>query len=72
MDIELVHDKVPFGHSRFGFNSALNMIDVILFGTGGPHRGETDVAGRHIKIDDKGQGAVSNVFKFSSFHFAGA
>ena len=71
MDIELVHDEVPFGHGRLGCNRALNMIDVVLFGAAGSDRGQPHLAGRHLKIDDEGQGAVADILKLSSFHFAG-
>ena len=71
MNIELVDDEMPFGHRRIGLDRALNMIGVVLFSAGGPDRGEADLACGYVKIDDEGQGAVSNVLELAPFHLAG-
>ncbi len=62
MNIELVNNEMPFGHSWLSFNGASNMVQIVLFGAGGTDRGGANLAGGHIKIDDKGQGAVANIF----------
>ena len=48
------------------------MIGVVLFSAGGPDRGEADLACGYVKIDDEGQGAVSNVLELAPFHLAGS
>ena len=72
MNIELVDDEMPFGYRRVGLDSTLNMMDLVLFSAGGSNRGEAHLACSHIKIDDEGQGAVSNVLELAPFHFAGS
>ncbi len=72
MNIELVNDEMPFGHRRVGLDRALNMIDVVLFSAGGSDRGEADLACGHVKIDDEGQSAVSNVLELAPLHLAGS
>ena len=71
MNIELIGDEMPFGHCRVGLGRALNMIDIVLFCAGRSNRGQADLAGGHVKIEDEGQGAVTNVLELPPFHFAG-
>lgn len=72
MNIELIDDEMPFGHGRLGLEGALDMIGIVQFGAGGSDRGQADLAGDHLKIDDEGQRAVANVLELPSFHFAGS
>lgn len=72
VNIELIDDEMPFSSRRIGLDGALNMIDVILFRAGGADRGQADLTGGHVKIDDEGQRAVANVLELPSFHFAGS
>jgi hypothetical protein len=52
-----------------GGNGALNMIQVILFGSGRTGRDQTDLTGGDLKIDDEGQCPVPNILIFPAFHF---
>lgn len=70
MNIEIIHHKMPSLDLGFGFNGALNMVEVVLFGSGRTGRDPTDLPGGDLKIDDKGQRAVPNVLVFTAFHFA--
>ena len=72
MNIELIDDEMPFGYRWIGLDRALNMIDIVLFRTGRPDRGEAHLACGHVKIDDEGQRAVSNVLELSPLHLAGS
>ena len=72
VNIELIDDEMPFGSRRVSLDGALNMIDVILFRTGGSDRGQADLAGGHVKIDDESQRAVANVLELPPLHFAGS
>ena len=70
--VKLVDDEMPFGHRRVGLDRALNMMGIVLFSAGGSDRGQAHLTGGHIKIDDEGQGAVSNVLELASLHLAGS
>ncbi len=70
MNIEIIHHEMPSLDLGFGFNGALNMVQVVQFGSGRARRDQTDLSGGDLKIDDKGQSAVPNVLVFPAFHFA--
>lgn len=68
MNIEIVDHEMPFTDHWLGFHRALNMVQVVLFSPGRASRDAPHLAGGNLKVDDKSQGAVSNILVFPSFH----
>ena len=71
MRIEIIGDEMPFGHVRFGFHGAADVVQIIRLSAGRSRRNGSDPAGGHIEIDDKGQRPVPNVLELPPFHFTG-
>lgn len=69
MNIEIIDHEVPFSDPWLGFDRALNVVQVILFGPGWASGDQPDPTGGDLKVDDKTEGAVANILVFPSFDF---
>ena len=71
MDVEIVRDKMPLCGLWFGSDSALDVLQEILFGAGGAGGTGRQPSCDNVKIEQKCEGTMSNIFKFTPLHFAG-
>ena len=69
MNIEIVNDKVPFGYLRRTFNAALDVLYKIFFGPCASTRHRGNLASGYVKVDDKSQGPMPDVFKLTPLYF---
>ena len=67
MRVQAIHDKHPCCF-RSECDGALNVGNEIFFSPGGSHGRRNHVPGCHLKVRDQRLGAMTNVFKFHSFH----
>lgn len=68
MDVQIIEHDMPFCRLRITGDQALKMRESIRFGARGSNGRFNHLPTDNIEIDEAGQGAMPNVFKFAPQH----
>src|SRR5712692_2061828 len=70
MDVEIITDKVPARGLLIRSHHRLDMRKAIFLGPRRSATGSDELSADHIPTQDKGAGAMTNVFKCAALHFS--